>query len=252
MHVFRIWGVLCVLSAAGSSICVNEIEDDDGFADGYGNEISLDQQQESSNTPYHADLSHWDKLFIALEDSHMRQNMLQESVERCCGGTASLRSQLEKLLRGASQQSSPSPGSACRAQAEREALGLHRGLAELRRDGAEMEGRINATLQAILRGRREDEARLSRLEEAASESSSSRSRSGHQATQRPGGSGRAFSSGLNSFPSELEEQDLSSQVDLDMIRGSLVVMARDVQRLYQQLTTVIEQAGTLRKGRGDT
>ncbi|PWA29671.1 hypothetical protein CCH79_00008029 [Gambusia affinis] len=243
------WGVLCVLSAAGLSSCVNEIEDDDGFADNYGNKISLDQQQESSNMPYHAGLSHWDKLFIALEDSHMRQNMLLESGERCCGGMASLRSQLDKLLRGASQQSAPSLGSACRAQAEHVALGLHRGLAELRRDGAEMERRINATLQVILRGRHEDEARLSRLEEAASESSSSR---GHQPTQRPGGSGRAFSSGANSFPSELGEQDLSSLVDLDMLRGSLVVIARDVQRVYLQLSTAIEQAGTLRKGRGDT
>ncbi|XP_027855868.1 uncharacterized protein LOC114133913 [Xiphophorus couchianus] len=250
MHVFKVWGVLCVLSAAGSSLCVTEIEDDDGFAESYGNEISLDQQQESSNTPYHAGLSHWDKLFIALEDSHMRQNMLLESAERCCGGMAPLRSQLDKLLRGASQQSSPGQGSACRAQAEREALGLHRGLAELRRDGAEMERRINATLQAILRGRHEDAARLSRLEEAASESRSGGSE--HQPTQRPGGSGRAFSSGANSFPSELEGQDLSSQVDLDMIRGSLVVIARDVQRVYLQLSTAIEQVGTLSKGRGDT
>ncbi|XP_054894543.1 uncharacterized protein LOC129365390 [Poeciliopsis prolifica] len=241
MHAFRIWVVLCALSAAGSSSCVNEAEDDED----YGNEISLDQQQQESPN---SDLSHWDKLFVALEDSHMRQNMLLESAERCCVGPASLRSQLDKLLRAASQQSSPGLESACRAQVEREALGLHRGLAELRRDGAEMERRMNDTLQAILRGRREDEARLSRLEEAASGSGGG----GHQQTQRPGGPGRAFSSGLNSVPSELEEQDLSSQVDLDMIRGSLVVIARDVQRLYLQLSTVIEQAGTLRKGRGDT
>lgn len=45
MHVFKVWGVLCVLSAAGSSLCVTEIEDDDSFAGSYGNEISLDQQQ---------------------------------------------------------------------------------------------------------------------------------------------------------------------------------------------------------------
>lgn len=35
------WAVLCVLGAAGSSLCANENEYDDN----YGNEISLDQQR---------------------------------------------------------------------------------------------------------------------------------------------------------------------------------------------------------------
>ncbi|MEQ2159566.1 hypothetical protein GOODEAATRI_024360, partial [Goodea atripinnis] len=234
-----IWGALCVLGAAGSSLRVNEIEYDDSFADGCGNKISQDQQQ---------DFSHWDKLFIALEDSHMRQNMLLESAEQCCLEMVSVRSQLNELVRGASQQSAPSLVSACRAQTEQEALRLHHSLAELRQDGAEMERRINATLQTILHSRHEENARLTRLEEAVSENSRSR----HQPTQRPGALGRTFSSGLNAFPSELEEQEVSSQLDLDMIKDSLVAIARDVQRVYLQLSTVIEQTGILRKGRGDT
>lgn len=44
MYVFR--GVLCVLAAAISSLHANENDFDDGFADDYGNEISLDQQGE--------------------------------------------------------------------------------------------------------------------------------------------------------------------------------------------------------------
>lgn len=176
----------------------------------------------------------------------MRQNILLESVEQCCGGMVSLRSQLDKLIRGESQQSPPSLVSACRAQTQQEALRLHHSLAELRRDGAEMERRMNATLQEILQSRREDSARLNRLEEAVSESSK------HHTNQRPGGLGRTFSLGVKAFPSEQEEQELSSQVDLDMIKGSLVVIARDVQKVYLQLSTVIQQAETLKKGRGDT
>ncbi|XP_012731163.2 uncharacterized protein LOC105935354 [Fundulus heteroclitus] len=249
MHVLRIWGALCVLGAAGSSLCVSEVEYDDGVADGYGNEISEDQQQEESpDASYQAGFSRWDKLFIALEDSHMRQSMLLETVEQCCGGMVSLRSQLDKLLRGASQQGVPGLASACRAQAEQEALGLHHRLAQLRQDGADMERRMNATLQTILHSRREDDARLNRLEEAVSENGRSR----HGPTQRPGGLARTFGRGTKAFPSEQEEPEVSSQVDLDMIKGSLVAIAGDVQRVYLQLSMVIEQAGTLRKGRGDT
>ncbi|XP_038156580.1 uncharacterized protein LOC119793432 [Cyprinodon tularosa] len=241
MHVFRSWAVLCVLAAAISSLHANENDFDDGFADDYGNEISLDQQEQSPTKPCRTDFSHWDKLFIALEDFHMRQNMLLDSMEQCCGGMVSLRSQMDKLLRGASQQTAPRQVSACRGQTDLETLRLQHSLAELHQGRAEMERRINATLQMILNSQHEDSARLNRLEEAVSENSRNR----HQPTQRPGGLGWTSLT-------EQEEQEASSQLNLDMIKSSLVSIARDVQRLYLQLSTVIEQTGTLRKGRGDT
>lgn len=89
-----------------------------------------------------AELTRWDKLFIALEDSHMRQNMLLESVDQCCVGTASVRNQLEKLLKG----SLPRLESTCRAQAEQARVLLQRGLEE----GAARDGAVNAALGQLL------------------------------------------------------------------------------------------------------
>ncbi|KAJ3613479.1 hypothetical protein NHX12_019728 [Muraenolepis orangiensis] len=81
-----------------------------------------------------ADLPRWDKLFIALEDSHMRQNMLLDA--------------LEQLAKGA-----------CR----REGAEI---LAEMREEGAAGGRRTHAALQRLLEGSREPAAGLRRLEES--------------------------------------------------------------------------------------
>lgn len=204
---------------------------------------------ESPSTPCNAEFSRWDKLFIALEDSHMRQNMLRESVEQCCGGTASLKTQVEQLARGACQQCVPSLASACRAQAEQASLRLQRGLVELREEEEERERRLNASLQLLLLTRREENARLDRLEEAVM-TGRAESRTGHQPTASPGGLGTAFTLGVKPFTSGLKEQEVLSP--LATMEQALVAIATELQRIHLQLRKVIEEAGTLRKGRGDT
>lgn len=242
MHLLWIWLVLCV----GSSLCVNEVEYVMNYEDSYDNEISQDQPEgESPTTPCHADLSRWDKLFIALEDSHMRQNMLLESVEQCCGRMVSLKTQVEELTKGMCQQCAPSLESPCRVQAEQASLRLQKGLVDLRDEEEERERRLNTTLQMLLRSRQEDDAWLKRLEEIIS-SGPTDSRMRHQPTPRPEGLG------MKLFTSSLKEQEVTSPVDEASVESVLVAIARELQRIHRQLDKVIEQVGTLGKGRGDT
>ncbi|KAE8290136.1 Pentraxin-related protein PTX3 [Larimichthys crocea] len=167
MHVFRIWRVLCVLGFVGASLCMNDFEYEGNYAENYDNEISQDQQEgETPTTPCQAtDFSRWDKLFIALEDSQMRQNMLLESLEQCSGGMVSLKNRVDKLAKGTCQQCLPSLESACRAQSEQTSVRLQQGLAELRREEEDRERILNATLQQLLHSSREGNARLRQLED---------------------------------------------------------------------------------------
>lgn len=258
MHESRAWRVLCVLCLVRASLCLNEVEYGENYADNYDNEISQDQQEgETPATPCQAaDFSRWDKLFIALEDSHMRQNMLLESLEQCCGGMASLRTQVDKLAKGTCQLCVPTLESACRAQAAQVRVMLQHSLTELREEGAERERSLNATLQQLLHSTHEGNARLKRLEEGrghrAPPSGDTAARMGHQPTPRPGGLGATFGSGVKPFPSVLKEQEVTSPLDMATMERYLVGIATDLQRVQLQLSRLIEEAGTLRKDRGDT
>ncbi|XP_029350247.1 pentraxin-related protein PTX3-like [Echeneis naucrates] len=251
MRVSRTQHVLCVLGFAVASLCVNEYEGN--YADNYDNEISEDQQEGESKTAscQTADFSRWDKLFIALEDSHMRQNVLLRSLEQCCGGMVSLRAQVEKLARGGCQQQcAPNVGSACRAQAEQASLRLQRSLVELREEEAVRERRLNATLHMLLHSSHEENVRLKRLEDGGGHRAGNRMR--HQPTPRPGAVGAAVTLGMKPFLSGLKEQEVTSSPDTATMERALVSMATELQHVHLQLSRLMEQAGTFRKDRGDT
>ncbi|CAJ1074372.1 uncharacterized protein LOC117805900 isoform X3 [Xyrichtys novacula] len=186
----------------------------------------------------------------------MRQNMLLESLEQCCGGVHSLRTQVNKPSQGTCQQCLPSLESACSKQAEQVNARLQKGLLELREEEAQKESRLNATLQQLLHSSHEGNARLKLLEEASGlrvmASGAADSRVGHQPTQRPGGLGAAFSLGVKPFPSGLKEQEVTSPLDMASMEKALVAIATELQKVHLQLSRVIEQAGTSRKNRGDT
>ncbi|XP_029316156.1 pentraxin-related protein PTX3-like [Cottoperca gobio] len=244
MHV---WHVLCVLGFVGASLCVNEVECEGNYAGNSDNEISRDQQEGGTpTTPCQpADVSRWDKLFIALEDSHMRQNMLLESLEQCCGGTVSLRTHVEKLAKGACMQCLPSLESACRAQAEQASVRLQHGLLELREQGAERERRLNVTLHQLLHGGHEVNARLKQLEEGRSHrvvpSGAAGSGMGRQPTPRPGGFGAlAFGLGMKPFTSSLKEQEVTSPLDMATMERALLSIATELQSVHLQLSRVME------------
>ncbi|XP_037097309.1 pentraxin-related protein PTX3-like [Syngnathus acus] len=142
MCALRIWGVLCMILCTGGSPYLNQVD----YVDFYDNEVSREQLGEDSSesqTSCQSDnLLRWDKLFIALENSHMRQNMLLELSESCCGAMTSLRAQMEHLARTASRQC-PSWQAALKL--------LRQDLLELREEGEARERRFNATLQTYNR-----------------------------------------------------------------------------------------------------
>ncbi|XP_075873765.1 pentraxin-related protein PTX3-like isoform X2 [Nelusetta ayraudi] len=221
------WRVLCVLSLAFASLCADEAEYDGNYVDSFDNEIS--EEGETPATPCQAaELSRWDKLFVALEDSHMRQNMLLESVGQCCVGTASVRNQLEKLVKA----SLPRLESTCRAQAEQARALLQRGLAELSEEGAAREGGLNAALRELLQRHRQGAG----------------SRAGARPTQPPSDPGRTT---LLASVQE-EEQDVATQPPrMAAMEKALVAIATELQKVHLQLANVIQQAGTFRESRGD-
>ncbi|XP_019727803.1 pentraxin-related protein PTX3-like isoform X2 [Hippocampus comes] len=198
--VLRLWAVLCTMACVGSSPHNNQVD----YADVYDNEVASEQEDslQPQTSCQSAELTRWDKLFIALENSHMRQNMLLESSESCCGATASLRAQVDRLARTTSHQCPPWQ-SALKL--------LHQDLLELREEGEARERRFNATLQMY----------------------------------------------NHSKPSALglKEQEVTHEVTAppaDSVEKALVTIATELQRLYVQLGRVIQQAGTLRKDRGDS
>ncbi|XP_049596893.1 pentraxin-related protein PTX3 [Syngnathus scovelli] len=202
MCALRIWGLLCMISCAGGSPYLNQVD----YVDLYDNEVSREQHGEDSTESQTScqseNLLRWDKLFIALENSHMRQNMLLESSESCCGAMTSLRVQMEHLARTASRQC-PSWQAALKL--------LRQDLLELREEGEARERRFNATLQTYNRSK--------------------------------------------ASPSGVKEQDVTQGVTsppADSVERALVAIATELQKLHVQLGRVIQQAGALRKERGNS
>ncbi|XP_014006145.1 uncharacterized protein [Salmo salar] len=139
MLLNRVWHVVCVLCCVCVLVCVNAEEYEVNYADNYENEITQDQQDGDSpvTTCQATDLSRWNKLFVALEDSHQRDMMLMEALEQRCGTP------------GVCQQCLPAIEAVCRGQAEQASPRLHRGLVELKEEVTEREGRMNSSLQQI-------------------------------------------------------------------------------------------------------
>lgn len=192
-----------------------------------------------------ADLSSWDRLFVALEDSHMRQNMLLDSLGQCCGGMASLRTQMDQLVRG---KALLEPG--CRLHVEQARLRLQQGLLEVQEEEARRERNLNATLQQLLHRSQEGNFLLKTLEERwghrAPPAGGAQSKTGQRPTQAPAAS-RA-----KQAPPLLKEQDVTSLPDAATVEKALVAIATELQTVHLQLSRVIEQVGTPKKGRGDT
>lgn len=170
----------------------------------------------------------------------MRQNMLLDSLGQCCGGMAWLRTQLDKLVRG---KALPSLEPACRLHVEQARLRLQQGLLEVQEEEARRERNLNATLQQLLHRSQEGNSLLKVLEERwghrAAPPGGAESKPGHRPTQKPA-------------PPLLKEQDVTSLPDAATVEKALVAIATELQTVHLQLSRVIEQVGTPKKGRGDT
>lgn len=197
-----------------------------------------------------AELSNWDRLFTALEDSHMRQNMLLDSLAQCCGSMVSLRTQLDKLVKG---KGLPGLEAVCRLHAEQAGVRLERGLLELREEEARREGALNATLQQLLRRSLEGCSSEESWGHGATPSGGAESgEAGGRPTQTPGALGATAGSGRMRASPLLKERDAASPPDAAAVVKALVAIATELQSVHLQLSRVIEQVGTPRKHRGDT
>ncbi|XP_061099716.1 pentraxin-related protein PTX3-like [Conger conger] len=140
------------------------------YDDSYYNEIPMEEREATpSAAPCQSqEASRWDKLFIALEDSHMRQNMLLHSLDAVVG--AELRALAGDLRKVAGGNAAAWAGSAD-ALANRVAAQLGRRVEAAagrgaREAGAERSSRQEAALQRLLEAGRKQEARLDAIEEA--------------------------------------------------------------------------------------
>lgn len=198
------------------------------------------------------EFSNWDRLFIALEDSHMRQNVLLDSLGQCCGGMVSLRTQLDKLVKG---KGLPGLESVCRLHMEHVRVRLQQDLLKLREEDAQRERNLNATIHHLLRRSHEGTLLLERLEDSWSRSGTPLGGAGgkirHQPTQTPGGLGAAYGSGTKPASPLLKAQDMTPLPDTATVKRALVTIATELQTVHLQLSRVLEQVGTPRKDRGD-
>ncbi|XP_062325027.1 pentraxin-related protein PTX3-like [Osmerus eperlanus] len=282
MHTHTLWSIsmcvcwvcrlVCVLCWMCVSLCVTSQEYEVNYTDHYDNEITQEQQrEESTETPCQAaELTRWDKLFVALEDSHMRQNMLLEALDDCCGGMASLTAKVDRLTTGTCQQCVPTLESVCRGEAEQVRLRLQQGLVELSAEGEQRERRINATLQQLLQSSQEQNALLGRLE---AEKQRGEETGGQwpmgpgnggmvpglgeglkgtgQLAMKPGGLGAGLAG--KPVPSSLKEQDVTSSTNVMMLERALVTIAKELQKVQVQLSLLTEEemeGGGNRKKRG--
>lgn len=163
----------------------------------------------------------------------MRQSELLESLERCGGGTLSLGTRLDELAKGSRRE--------CPPGLERANVRLRESLLELREEEAERERMWNATLHQLLRGGREANARLKRLEEGGG-----RGATGHRPA--PGGGGAAL--GTKAFASGPEEREGTSTPGMAAVQEALVAIATQLQQVHLQLSGVIERAGRTEETRG--
>ncbi|KAK7904069.1 hypothetical protein WMY93_016676 [Mugilogobius chulae] len=209
---------------------VNDVEYETNCGENYDNEISLDQEDSPSLDRCRDDAPRWDKLFTALEDSHMRQNMLLSSVEQVCGGgVAPVKMLWDKLTKGCAANVER----ICNAQAEQIHSKTQREFVNVMSYNADMERNLNLTLQHILHQSHQTNARLKRLEDSP------------KISPHPTLVTRAYGT------TTLKEQEVENQwLDKGSIGKTLVTIATELQRIQVQLSEVIEE--TRRKDKGDT
>lgn len=232
MFFQRICFVLWILGDIAGSM--SEDEYDMNCAENYDNEIPLDQQQESPSLgPCQDDAPRWDKLFTALEDSHMRQNMLLSSVEQSCGGGSTpLKMLWDKLTKGGCHICASSMEKTCKTLAEQTNIKIHGEFVEIMNYNAEMERNFNLTLQMILSQIQETNSRLKRLED------------GPKVPPRPTVVAKVHGAATTASKSELKENQGGS------VGEALVSIATELQKIQLQLNEVIKEARN--EGRGDT
>ncbi|XP_051555099.1 pentraxin-related protein PTX3-like isoform X2 [Myxocyprinus asiaticus] len=189
------------------------------YSDPYYNEITNgEHQQRATQIPCQSqDVSRWDKLFIMLEDSQMRQNMLlQQSEDMVKVEMNALWKELQKLSSNNNKACIQALENTCKCIKEQINLKLDRAIEQLREALDKFQAQNNEMFQQLLQFSRSQATRLTKLES--------------NVLQGVGLTHVAMKS-LPTYPKEEE----ASSADSGNLERALIATAADLQRVHAQL-----------------
>ncbi|XP_051556059.1 pentraxin-related protein PTX3-like isoform X2 [Myxocyprinus asiaticus] len=189
------------------------------YSDLYYNEIiNGDLQQRATQSPCQSqDILRWDKLFIMLEDTQMRQNMLlQQSEDMAKVEMNDIRKELQKLSSNNNKACAQVLENTCKGIKEQMNLKLNKVMEQLREAADKFQAQKNETLQQLLQFSMSQATRLTKLE--------SNFLQGVGLTQVA----------MKSLPTYPKEQEASS-ADSGKLERTLIATAADLQRVHAQL-----------------
>ncbi|KAK7163335.1 hypothetical protein R3I93_007399 [Phoxinus phoxinus] len=188
------------------------------YSDSYYNEISNGDRLQTGPTQIPCppqDLSRWDKLFIMLEDSQMKQDMLMQQTEDMVKAEMdTIWKELHKLNNNkACVQASENT---CKCISEQMNRNLNQAMDQLRKVADMYQAQNNETLQQLIQVSRNQASRLTKLE--------SNSVLG-------AGLGQVAMKSFSAYPKEQE----ASNADGGKLERALMATAVDLQRVHAQL-----------------
>ncbi|TRZ04244.1 hypothetical protein DNTS_029927 [Danionella cerebrum] len=212
---------LCLPCFLTGSLFAYEYAED--YPDSYYNDIP---NAEGTQTPCLAqDLSRWDKLFIFLEDSQMKQNMLlQQTEDMAKSQLDSIRKELQKL--NSSKDCIQAAENTCRCISEQIKRSVKHVMEQLREAAEAHQAQANETLQQLIQLSRSQAARLSKLESTSVLAL---------------GLGQVA---VKSFSGSPKEQEASHE-DGGKLERALMITSADLQMVHSQLE-VFQRATTSR------
>ncbi|XP_067219610.1 pentraxin-related protein PTX3 [Chanodichthys erythropterus] len=188
------------------------------YSDSYYNEISNGDSLKTGATQIPCppqDFSRWDKLFIMLEDSQMKQNMLVQQCEDMVKAEMdTIRKELHKLNHNkACVQASENT---CRCVSEQMNHNLNQAMEQLREAADMYQAQNNETLQQLAQFSRNQASRLTKLESNSLLGASL---------------GQVAMKSFSAYPKEQE----ASTTDSGKLERALMATAADLQRVHVQL-----------------
>ncbi|XP_016336176.1 pentraxin-related protein PTX3-like isoform X2 [Sinocyclocheilus anshuiensis] len=187
------------------------------YSDSYYNEISNGERlQRATQIPCPPqDLSRWDKLFIMLEDSQMKQDMLlHQNEDMVKAETDSIWKELHKLNNNkACIQASENT---CKCISEQMNRNLNQAMEQLREAADNYQAQNNETLQQLIQFSRNQATHLTKLESSSLLGADL---------------GQVAMKSFSAYPKEQE----ASNADGGKLERALMATVADLQRVHAQL-----------------
>uniref|UniRef100_A0A9J8A5R1 Pentraxin 3, long b n=1 Tax=Cyprinus carpio carpio TaxID=630221 RepID=A0A9J8A5R1_CYPCA len=188
------------------------------YSDSYYNEISNGERLQTGATQIPCtpqDLSRWNKLFIMLEDSQMKQDMLlHQNEDMVKVEVDSIQKELHKLNNNkACVQASENT---CKCISEQMNGNLNKAMEQLREAADTYQAQNNETLQQLIHFSKNQATRLTKLESSS---------------LLGAGLGQVAMKSFSAYPKEQE----ASNADGGKLERALMATVADLQRVHAQL-----------------